>query len=311
LATTHHVVGLTNGVAYTFQVIATNALGPSDPSPPSEAVTPVPVLDPPTGVSGVAGNAMASVSFTPPANAGGSAITGYTVSSLPAGGVDSNAGSTATTHVVTGLSNGSAYTFTVIAGNAFGPSFASAPSNSVTPSAVPVLTGALSRKVHGAVGTFDLALAATPASPTTEPRAGAGGTHALVFVFDRAITGGSAVVSEGTANAGVPTFNGHEMLVPLTAVTNAQYVTVAVSNVAAADGGSGGSGGVRIGFLVGDVNASRNVTLSDLLAVNAVLAQSVSGANFLRDVNTSGTLSLADKLLVNANLTTALPAPGP
>lgn len=54
----------------------------------------------------VGGNAQVTVSFTAPANNGGSAITGYTVTSTPAGGVDSNAGSTALIHTITGLTNG-------------------------------------------------------------------------------------------------------------------------------------------------------------------------------------------------------------
>jgi hypothetical protein len=311
-ATTHTITGLSNGTPYTFTVTATNALGPSAPSAPSNSITPATVPNPPTAVTASAGNAQASVSFTAPLNNGGSAITGYVVTSHPAGGVDSNAGTTATTHTVTGLSNGTPYNFTVTASNAVGPSLPSAASNTVTPSVVPVapfVTGAASRKAHGAVGTFDLLLAATPSNPTTEPRLGAGGTHTIVFTFDKPVTSGSALVTEGTAVAGVPTFGGNEMIVPLIGVTNAQYVTVAVSNVASADGGSGGAGSVRLGFLTGDVNGSRNVTLSDLLSVNAVLAQTVTAANFLRDVNVSGTLTLADKLLVNANLTQALPLP--
>jgi hypothetical protein len=64
---------------------------------------------------------------------GGSAITGYTVVSNPAGGVDSNAGTTGLSHVITGLTNGTAYTFTVTATNAIGTSALSAASNSVTP----------------------------------------------------------------------------------------------------------------------------------------------------------------------------------
>jgi hypothetical protein len=51
------------------------------------------------------------------------------------------------------------------------------------------------------------------------------------------------------------------------------------------------------------------VSLADLGLVNAVLAQTVTAANFLRDVNASGTLSLADKGLTNAVLATALPPP--
>jgi hypothetical protein len=66
---------------------------------------------------------------------------------------------------------------------------------------------------------------------------------------------------------------------------------------------------VRIGFLVGDVNQNRVVSLADLGLVNAQLAQAVTAANFLKDANASGTLSLADKGIANANLAKALPAP--
>ena len=64
---------------------------------------------------------------------GGSSITGYTVTSSPAGGTDRNAGTTDLSHVVTGLSNGTAYTFTVTATNSAGTSVASAPCTNVTP----------------------------------------------------------------------------------------------------------------------------------------------------------------------------------
>jgi len=92
-------------------------------------------------------------------------------------------------------------------------------------------------------------------------------------------------------------------------MTNAQYVTVTVSNVASTEGDIGGTGSMRIGFLAGDVNRNRVVTLADLLSVNNVLTQPVTAANYLRDVNASGTLSLSDLLFVNGNLTQALPAP--
>ncbi len=98
------------------------------------------------------------------------------------------------------------------------------------------------------------------------------------------------------------------MIVPLTGVTDQQYVTVALSNVASAVN-TGGSGSVRIGFLVGDVNQTRVVSVADLGLVNAQLAQPVTAANFLKDVNASGAISVADKGVTNANLTRALSAP--
>jgi hypothetical protein len=76
------------------------------------------------------GNAQATVTFTAPGSNGGSAITGYRVTSSPGGITATGAGSPI---VVTGLTNGTAYTFTVQAQNAIGFSAASAASNSVTP----------------------------------------------------------------------------------------------------------------------------------------------------------------------------------
>jgi len=171
----------------------------------------------------------------------------------------------------------------------------------------PVLAAAVSRKIHGAAGTFELPLSLVATNPSTEPRQGP--TQTIVFSFDKPITSATATISEGSATAGAPTFSGNDVIVGLAGVTNQQYVTVSLSNVAAADGGTGGSGVVRIGFLLGDVNQNRVVTLADLGLVNAQLAQSVTAANYLKDVNASGTLTLSDKGITNANLTKALPAP--
>jgi uncharacterized protein (TIGR02145 family) len=71
------------------------------------------------------------VTFTPPASNGGSAITGYTVTSSSGGFTGTGSGSPIT---VSGLTNGTAYTFTVVATNIVGNSLASSASNSVTPS---------------------------------------------------------------------------------------------------------------------------------------------------------------------------------
>jgi hypothetical protein len=171
----------------------------------------------------------------------------------------------------------------------------------------PVLVGVVSRKVHGAAGTFNLPLGNVASNPTTEPRVGP--TQTIVFTFDSVVTAGTASLSEGAATVGTPTFGGNEMVVPLSAVNNAQYVTVSVGNVSTAGGGTGGAGSARIGFLAGDVNQSRAVTVADLGLINAQLAQPVTAANYLKDVNASGTLTIADKGIANGKLTTSLPLP--
>ncbi|MDQ4212833.1 fibronectin type III domain-containing protein [Microbacterium sp. ASV81] len=90
----------------------------------------------PTGVTAVSGSSQATVNWTAPAD-GGSSITSYTVT--PYIGTTAQTPTTITgnppanTTTITGLTNGTAYTFAVTARNAVGTGPASAASNSVTP----------------------------------------------------------------------------------------------------------------------------------------------------------------------------------
>ncbi len=176
--------------------------------------------------------------------------------------------------------------------------------SSVTPS--PVLQSVVSRRVHGAAGTFDITLSSVLTNPTTEPRLGP--AQQLVFTYNKPLSAATATVTEGTAAAST-SIVGNTVVVNLTGVTNIQYVTVTLSSVSSTDGGSGGTGVARVGYLAGDISGNRVVTLSDVAQINAQLAQLVTAANFLKDINASGTLSVADKAIAILKLTTALPAP--
>jgi len=107
--------------------------GVSDQGSATIFVSPLPGA--PTGVSASSGlDAQSVVSWAAPAWGGPSPITGYTVTSQP-GGQTCVWASGPLACTVLGLTNGTAYTFTVTATNAGGTSAASAASSSVTPTA--------------------------------------------------------------------------------------------------------------------------------------------------------------------------------
>ena len=131
-----------------------------------------------SSVTGVAGDAQVTVSWTAPASNGGAEITGYTVTS--------SAGQSCTTAtltcVVSGLTNGTAYTFRVVATNTIGSSSSSSASASITPAAAVTTTsgGGSSGGSSGggssgggstpvAVTTTTVGVTPTPTTVTTTP----------------------------------------------------------------------------------------------------------------------------------------------
>ena len=102
-------------------------IDPDTQTPPTQEVPGAP-----TAVTATAGAGAATVSFTPPASNGGAAITGYTVTAMPGNITTTGTGSPIT---VSGLTNGTSYTFTVKATNSVGTGPESTPSNAVTPQA--------------------------------------------------------------------------------------------------------------------------------------------------------------------------------
>lgn len=128
------VRSLDENATYSFRVRACNATGCGLWSPKSNSVRPLPPVSSPDIVddlTATVGDRAATLSFTDPAD-GGSAITSVEVSVN-----EGAAGPLAANRVVTGLTNGSAYTFRVRACNAVGCADWSTATNSVTPRGVP------------------------------------------------------------------------------------------------------------------------------------------------------------------------------
>ncbi len=122
-----------------YDITASNAAGHATARVVLAVEPPAPVITTPgapTGVVAVAGDASATLTWSPPASDGGSPITGYQVTPSPAAPaaaiVVQGTGAS-----VSGLANGTAYTFTVAAVNVAGAGPGSVPSTSVTPAAPP------------------------------------------------------------------------------------------------------------------------------------------------------------------------------
>ncbi|MDR3409576.1 MAG: fibronectin type III domain-containing protein [Formivibrio sp.] len=128
--------GLSCNTLYHFRVKAVNAGGTTNGSDGSFTTTAC-VPGAPTIGTATAGSGQASVAFSAPGSDGGAAISGYTVTSSP--GSFTGTGTTSPI-IVTGLTNGTAYTFTVTATNSVGTGSASTASNSVTPKANQTIT---------------------------------------------------------------------------------------------------------------------------------------------------------------------------
>ena len=125
--------GLTNGVAYTFTVEALTVDGDAISAAPSSPVTPAGAPKQPAAPTAVKANASVTLTWAPADN-NGELITEYIVTSTPG---NFTCTTTSLSCTVTGLANGTAYTFSLIAKNGLGSSPASAASESVTPMGLP------------------------------------------------------------------------------------------------------------------------------------------------------------------------------
>ena len=126
----YDVTGLTNGVEYTFRIRGVNNAGPGADSVNSDGTPQIPSPGAPTGLEAKAGDEQAGLSWDDPSDA---SIIHYRYQVDNGAWTDvpgSQAGTTS--HIVTGLSNGTTYAFRVRAVNAGGESVPSA-EQSATP----------------------------------------------------------------------------------------------------------------------------------------------------------------------------------
>jgi len=121
------VTGLTNGLGYSFRVVANNGLGTSSPSASSNSVTPATVPGAPTLKAALAANRRIKVTWSSPTSSGGLPIIDYRATAKAAGHASTCSAATSTSCTIAGLKNGTRYTVTVVARNAVGNSQPSDP----------------------------------------------------------------------------------------------------------------------------------------------------------------------------------------
>lgn len=169
--TTCTLRGLENNKEYTFRVVATNAIGDSEPSVPSPVARPDVRPDTPAAPTLVFGDKQLTVSWKTP-HSDGSPVVSYNlqISPAPATGALQRNGVTGNQLVWTGLANGTSYKVKVQATNrAPDPSAWSAASRPETPAGKPD----------------------APGQPTTSPAAPVGG-QAQIEVSWPAVSGSAS-----------------------------------------------------------------------------------------------------------------------
>jgi uncharacterized repeat protein (TIGR02543 family) len=161
------VNNLVNGTAVTFAVQANNGAYTSDSSTATMAVTPATISIAPTAVTATSTTpGKATVTFTAPTDNGGSSIVEYIVTSSP-GGLTCVTTNPANGCEISGLTNGTPYTFTVVAKNGVGNSPPSLPSTAVTPVGKPSTPTNIVASPSNASATVSFTAPNTGGSPIT------------------------------------------------------------------------------------------------------------------------------------------------
>jgi hypothetical protein len=140
-------------------------------------------------------------------------------------------------------------------------------------------------------------------------------SYTVVFSFGNTLASVGSVSASATGGGPAPGASGaidstdaHRYIVKLTNVPNAQYTTVALSNVMDSDANFSASVQTTMGVLLGDTNADGFVNSADISQTKSQSGQPVGASNFREDLNTDSFLNSADISLVKSKSGTALPS---
>jgi len=172
--------------------------------------------------------------------------------------------------------------------------------------------------MHGAAGTFDIALPLT-GTPGIECRTGgATNDYPMVVTFTGNVTvtgmpqaevilGAGCVGSGGVCNGGMVTVSGAVVTVPLTNVADDQTINVRLNGVNGAADSPATNFTIPMSILIGDTSANGIVNATDVSQTKSRVGQPVDTTNFRSDVNTNGALNASDVAIVKGEVGTSLP----
>lgn len=173
---------------------------------------------------------------------------------------------------------------------------------------------AVSRKIHGGAGTFDIALPLTGSTGVECRTGGATNDYMMVVTFPDSVTVDGSPQAQVTSNTGCigsggvcdpsgsVSVSGAVVTIPLTNVANAQTITVQLNSVNGSDVVT-----IPMGILIGDTNGNGAVNAGDVAQTKSRIGQPVGASNFRSDVNANGAINAADTAIVKSHTGTSLP----
>jgi hypothetical protein len=152
----------------------------------------------------------------------------------------------------------------------------------------------------------------TTGNPGIECRnGGINGNYMMVFTFAATLMNvDSASVTSGTGlvdSSTIDNNDGHNYIVNLKGVTNAQIITVALTNVTDSAGDFSANVSGTMAVLIGDTNADGFVDSADISQTKAQSGNTVNSTNFREDLNVDDFLDSADISLAKSKSGTSLP----
>jgi hypothetical protein len=167
----------------------------------------------------------------------------------------------------------------------------------------------VSRKSHGSGGTFDVDLPLDGSG--IECRSGGGNSdYTIVFTFPNAltsvgganVTGGAGMIQDSAIGN-----DAHEYIINLTGLTNAQTISISLTDVNDSIGNFSSVVSASMSVLIGDSTSDGSVNSADIAQTKSQSGQTVTSSNFREDLSADGTLNSADIALAKSKSGTGLP----